>query len=179
MCRSCASKAQATAQWASEQGRAKKMSALKSSGARRRRLYADLELRHFNSIRYDGRAMASYWTPEGGKAYCYRSRWVWEQANGDIPDGWHVHHKNGDCSDDRLENLEALPAEAHLKLHMSRDKAVSMVLARGATLREHSWITCEKCGIAFFAPVVNQHGRPRKYCSRACAGTEQPSTISK
>ena len=32
-------------------------------------------------------------------------RWVWTQANGDIPNGMEIHHINSNKHDNRLENL--------------------------------------------------------------------------
>ncbi len=45
------------------------------------------------------------------------SRYVWEQANGPIPSGQMIHHKNGNKKDDCLENLELMTYKKHNKIH--------------------------------------------------------------
>lgn len=59
------------------------------------------------------------WTdPETGELRReYEHRLVWEEANGPLPSGWIIHHKNGDKTDNRLENLEALDKTGHAKTH--------------------------------------------------------------
>lgn len=53
-----------------------------------------------------------------GKVWVYvEHRLVWEQHHGELPDGWIVHHLNGDRIDNRIENLHAMPADEHLALH--------------------------------------------------------------
>lgn len=42
---------------------------------------------------------------------------VWEEANGPLPDGYVIHHKNHDKLDNRLVNLEALTRSEHVKVH--------------------------------------------------------------
>ena len=44
-------------------------------------------------------------------------RVVWEQHFGPIPQGWHVHHRNGNKLDNQVQNLQCLPKAEHHKLH--------------------------------------------------------------
>ena len=44
-------------------------------------------------------------------------RLVWERHHGPIPDGYHIHHKNGDKLDNRIDNLQLLSESAHHRLH--------------------------------------------------------------
>ena len=39
---------------------------------------------------------------------------VWRMAFGPIPDGCHIHHKDGNPANNVLSNLECLPAKIHL-----------------------------------------------------------------
>jgi len=43
----------------------------------------------------------------------FEHRYIWSQSNGEIPKGWHIHHINGIKTDNRLENLIAIPTRAH------------------------------------------------------------------
>lgn len=56
-----------------------------------------------------------------------------------------VHHLNGDCTDDRLENLQLISASEHTKLH-----AVPAVRRRWDRVRKYAWSTeypaCTECG---------------------------------
>lgn len=65
------------------------------------------------------------WCPEHPAAsadgYALEHRKVWWDAHGPIPEGYeyHVHHKNGVKSDNRLENLELLTVKDHHRQHMA------------------------------------------------------------
>lgn len=49
------------------------------------------------------------------------ARTLWKKLVGSIPSNFHVHHKNGDFADNRLENLELLSASDHAHLHHPAD----------------------------------------------------------
>src|ERR1700676_1877728 len=44
-------------------------------------------------------------------------RATWTKANGPIPKGHHIHHKNGDTEDNRLQNLELVTPRQHIHEH--------------------------------------------------------------
>jgi len=49
-------------------------------------------------------------------------RYIWEQANGKIPDRYHIHHKDENKLNNNLDNLELISASEHTRLHNPGNK---------------------------------------------------------
>ena len=47
-------------------------------------------------------------------------RYIWSLHNGKIPKNMIIHHKNGNKSDNTIENLECLSIEEHGRVHRKR-----------------------------------------------------------
>ena len=45
------------------------------------------------------------------------ARHVWESNHGEIPDGMLIHHIDGNCLNDKIENLELMTRAEHLMVH--------------------------------------------------------------
>jgi hypothetical protein len=43
---------------------------------------------------------------------------VWKESYGNIPVGYHIHHKDGDYTNNTIDNLECLSASQHQLLHL-------------------------------------------------------------
>lgn len=68
-------------------------------------------IQEFNGERYY--SCGKYYQHGGKRLH----RAVWEYHNGEIPKGYHVHHKDGNVSNNQLENLMLLDPSYHLSLH--------------------------------------------------------------
>lgn len=75
---------------------------------------------YFNGYKYNRYPEAKklahrrYFTKAGGGLL---HRHVWEFHHGEIPAGHHIHHKDGDFSNNDISNLECLAAEKHWGEH--------------------------------------------------------------
>ena len=59
-----------------------------------------------------------YQSGDKTKAERLLHRRVWAERNGDIPDGYAVHHKDGDWKNNDIANLEIMPSQEHMRMHM-------------------------------------------------------------
>lgn len=94
--------------------------------------------------------------------YVYEHQLVWwKNTNISVPDGYHIHHKNGDKTDNRFDNLEIIFKSTHAKLHNGQKKAGEKLLI------------CHWCEEPFSIPLRNykfktKQGQKYFHCSRSC-----------
>ncbi len=84
----------------------------------------------------------------GNDGYVLEHRMVLHEEGAELPDGHHVHHRNGDRTDNRIENLVVVTPAEHGRFHRT-----------ARTERP-----CVRCGAMFYP--WKAAGR---FCSRVCA----------
>lgn len=97
-------------------------------------------------------------------------RAVWEYHNGEIPGGYHVHHKDGDKSNNDIENLALLKQSEHLSRHMRTperraESAESIKAAREAARAWHG----SADGLAYHARRGRENWEKRKMQTYTCS----------
>lgn len=70
---------------------------------------------YFNGIKFTRDDKTGYYRNSTLRKRMHR--YVWEYYNGSIPEGYHIHHKDKDKSNNDISNLEAIPFSAHAKIH--------------------------------------------------------------
>ena len=121
-------------------------------------------------------------------------REVWEHHNGKVPSGYHVHHKDGDRSNNCIENLALMEGHDHLREHMKAPERVeynkkAIEIARVAASKWHgsddgrewhskhgkeNWqkremqtYICTECGKEFQTKHIFGEGQ-NHFCSNNC-----------
>ena len=116
-------------------------------------------------------------------------RWVWINIHGQIPKGYHIHHKDEDKSNNQIENLELIEKSRHIKHHWNEEKRARckklmddvrhLTKKWHASEEGHAWhklhglhcwkkrkeitIVCETCGKKTITKTYHQ-----RYCSNSC-----------
>lgn len=137
-----------------------------------------------------------YYNPEGkalraGKERLHRQ--LWKDANGSIPEGYEIHHKDGNPLNNTLSNLECLSPKDHTQWHAEniseerREQARERIdsirhlasawhqspegRAWHSALAKQMWADrepheqqCLRCGKSY----LTRHEGDSKFCSNAC-----------
>lgn len=83
---------------------------------------------------------------------------IWEHYNGPVPEGYLLHHKNGDRLNNDISNLECVTYSEHGKIH---NTGRNLEGHRHKHLYTH---VCIQCG----ATYQNFRKTKTKYCREAC-----------
>ncbi len=141
---------------------------------------------------YEGRAYFTGWD-RGRKRSVSLHRYVYEKHHGTIPDGWHVHHVDGNARNNDPGNLVAVDPHAHAVEHWAGRDATRSArcgfcgkrYVAGRWWGKLSWCskscrdkdrrrrgtysegrTCRVCGSEY---IVNNRQDGGTTCSRTCA----------
>lgn len=76
---------------------------------------APLPAIHYGGRKYTMRNTGYYGATSGDRHLLHRR--IWEDANGPIPDGYDIHHRDENKTNNSLENFECLPKAEHTRLY--------------------------------------------------------------
>jgi len=65
----------------------------------------------FQGKKYTRRPIGYYGCTNSGRHYLHRD--IWESVNGKIPKGYDIHHKDGDRTNNHIDNLELYSKSEH------------------------------------------------------------------
>ena len=101
------------------------------------------------------------------RVYGFEHRFVWMLNHGKIPEGYVIHHKNGDKLDNRIENLECVKDSEHRQLHGRRNpKLPQEVIAKIKVMRRSGAPISQICKLLKIANATvwdYVHGNKRKH----------------
>jgi len=102
----------------------------------------------FNGMRFTKQECGHYRGYHGK----YLHRAIWEYYNGEIPNGYVVHHKDFNPANNDISNLELLSMSEHQKLH-NQNNSIEI-------------FPCDYCGKRI--ELKRKGGRPHHFCSPKC-----------
>jgi hypothetical protein len=115
-----------------------------------------------------------YYRCQVGKSMGFRARLlhrdVWISVNGQIPDGFDIHHIDGDKENNHPSNLEALSKADHTREHSSERGFRTWSYDQFSESNKRKWAlkqpterTCHNCGDVYLST-----GQRAKYCNARC-----------
>lgn len=143
-------------------------------------------IQEYNGVRYY--LCGPYFQKKGKRLH----RTVWEDNNGPVPEGYHIHHIDHNTSNNELSNLKLMANKAHSSYHSKKSGhgKTTIALAQDAANAWHgspegkAWhrehyaehlapvfkrkaeTECQVCGKTFETQAVNVHNA--KYCGNNC-----------
>ena len=124
----------------------------------------------FNDIAYYQNKKGYYVCSDslGGKQL---HRVIWEYAFGEIPEKFHIHHIDGNPSNNSIHNLACVSPKAHKLFH--KGEYPPEMRKRMSELRKQEWvrkpareIVCGNC-----ATVFSSTGQRAAFCCKKCYDT--------
>lgn len=111
----------------------------------------ELRTAYFNEYKFIKDSKTGYYlsTSKIGNKKKRLHRYVWEYYNGEIPNGYDIHHKDHNKDNNSIENLELLSSYEHKKRHSSeltekRKKILNEILKTKARPKAIEWHKSEK-----------------------------------
>lgn len=114
-----------------------------------------------------------------GQGTVAEHRYIWEQANGPIPDGYVIHHRDNNPAHNDLTNLELMSRATHAALHSTTgrwSRQHNCCIECGTTERAHAaYGLCNTCHNRRWRADQEQRPWSRKYerCIE-CGTTNSP-----
>jgi predicted nucleic acid-binding Zn ribbon protein len=125
----------------------------------------------FNGVKYHRNLESKYYT---NRCYFIGSRQsktvrlhdeLYKAFKGDIPNGHHIHHKDGNPSNNAIENLEPVAEGAHHSIHSrASSEERSKKLFAFWEKRESHAVVCVSCGETFQTTCTKE----TSFCSNKC-----------
>src|ERR1035437_715100 len=115
--------------------------------------------RYPNSKNKTNRVYFSGWIFYKGeikKTYLHRFKWTIER--GEIPKGFHIHHKDGDTINNEIDNYECMEGRAHLS-YTNKNVSPELKQFRIDTLRKHQYKSAKWHKSKKGSEWHKQHGR--------------------
>jgi hypothetical protein len=138
------------------------------------------KVQEFQGKRYYKRGLYYASNPRGSNPG-YMHRDVWRHYNGPIPKGFHVHHKDGDRTNNKIGNLELIDGRKHNSMHSKGRQVVNwrkgVAAARKVkrdwkkaaevlwATRVYAVYTCALCRTRFSSRVIH---RIPLFCGQNC-----------
>ena len=160
-----------------------------------------------NYIEHDGKR---YYRCKSGYYKCADGKWlhrvIWEEVNGPIPKGFHIHHIDEDKSNNDPLNLEMVNPKTHSALHLDAEhrdafarnmieNALPAAVEWHKSPEGHKWhkkqydnymaklwekeitLNCAYCGKPFTTKYITRSRA--KYCSGKCKASARRHDLSK